>query len=229
MAVATGGGGLPAGAYDAPQAPAGGFKIFINDGEKKIPAFAGMTKGDGMTDGVGMTDNRLVNLKLFAGADTTKMAISNNKDFINASQEEYTTTKQWDLCSRPTYLTNTNTTNTTCPDGIYTVYARFYTKYGQPSEIVSATVTLCHADNTVQCHSGESRNLIQDTEKIPAFAGMTMEDGLIISGAEMTGGAGMTVKNRKCGLALYSNLCYNKPANQLVFLCFLLEFYVIFN
>ena len=173
VAVATGGGGLPAGAYDAPQAPAGGFKIFINDGEKKIPAFAGMTKGDGMTDGVGMTDNRLVNLKLFAGADTTKMAISNNKDFINASQEEYTTTKQWDLCSRPTYLTNTNTTNTTCPDGIYTVYARFYTKYGQPSEIVSATVTLCHADNTVQCHSGESRNLIQDTEKIPAFAGMT--------------------------------------------------------
>ena len=96
----------------------------------------------------------------------------------------------------------------------------------------------CHYDGSF-CHSGENRNLLivfrlyftkkKKKKKIPAFAGMTMEDGLIISGAEMTGGAGMTVKNRKCGLALYSNLCYNKPANQLVFLCFLLEFYVIFN
>lgn len=118
-----GGGGLPPSAYNPPSTPApsienpqGGFKILINDDAK-------------------ITDTRKVSLKLFAGSDTKRMAISNNPDFKGASQTgqiSFQSTCDWDLC----YWQKE------CPDGNYTVYAKFYTQWGQPSEVVSDFIIL---------------------------------------------------------------------------------------
>jgi len=62
-----------------PITPTGGFKIFVNSG-------------------VSTTTNRIVNLNFNAGADIKKMAISLTGDFNDASQENYSPTKQIDLC-----------------------------------------------------------------------------------------------------------------------------------
>ncbi|MCX6759382.1 MAG: carboxypeptidase regulatory-like domain-containing protein [Candidatus Nealsonbacteria bacterium] len=95
-----------------PQAPAGGFRILINDGAE-------------------YPDSPIVNLKLFGGPDTTRMAISNFSDFRDAEQETYTLTKIWDLCKG----------FASCPEGEYTVYAKFYAPWGTASEVVSDSIT----------------------------------------------------------------------------------------
>ncbi|MBU3942686.1 hypothetical protein KKA24_01740, partial [Patescibacteria group bacterium] len=116
------GGGAPAASYSpptpappSPESPEGGFKVLINDNEK-------------------YTNNRNVSLKLFAGANVKKMAISNNSDLSGSGTGQITFEDpyNWDLC----YLAKK------CPDGEYTVYAKFYTQYGQPSEIVSDKIIL---------------------------------------------------------------------------------------
>jgi len=104
----SGGGGLPAGAYNLPTIPVGGFKILINQGASA-------------------TSNRIVNLTFNAGSDVKKMAISNSAGFEDAGQENYATTKTWTL------LPN---------DGVKTVYVKFYTSYGQPSQTVSGSIIL---------------------------------------------------------------------------------------
>ena len=76
--------------------------------------------------------NKTVTLKLNAGSDTVRMAISNTEDFENASQVSYQKEIEWDLqnCrsgSRPA--------PTTC-----VVYAKFYTQYGVASEVVSDSI-----------------------------------------------------------------------------------------
>jgi hypothetical protein len=121
-----GGGGLPPAAFSppslptpSPENPQGGFRILINDDAE-------------------YTDSRTVSLKLLAGSDTKKMVISNIGDFTEAGQEEYQETKEWDLCSKYSGLIKEET----CPDGTYTVYAKFYTQYGQPSEVVSDSIIL---------------------------------------------------------------------------------------
>ena len=73
------------------------------------------------------TDSREVTLTLNGGPDAEKMAISNFSDFEGAVQETYQTTKTWTL---------------TEGDGLKTVYAKFYTRWGQASEVVSDSITL---------------------------------------------------------------------------------------
>lgn len=110
-----GGGSTPVGSQNPPEPPIsnpenpkGEFKILINNGDKAA-------------------NNRTVNLKLFAGSDTTKMAISENPDFKNAILKPYQETKQWSL---------------SYGDGVKTVYVKFYTKYGVESEVVSDSIVL---------------------------------------------------------------------------------------
>lgn len=112
----TGGGGLPAGAYSAPAPP---FSILINNG-------------------AALTNSQIVTLKFVAGVDTKKIAISNTPDFKNAIQEDYQPTKIWDLCGKQDEV---------CKNFIFPatgfsfrVYVKFYTKYGQPSEPISASI-----------------------------------------------------------------------------------------
>jgi T5SS/PEP-CTERM-associated repeat protein len=116
-----GGGGMPAGWSNLPITPIGGFKVTVNQG-------------------VSTTSNRIVNLNFNAGSDVKKMAISLTGDFSDASQENYSATKQVDLCSKFGGLIK----NPTCPDGKYTVYAQFYTVYGRSSAnaVASSTIIL---------------------------------------------------------------------------------------
>jgi hypothetical protein len=119
--TSSGGGGGCYGCYVNPAIPSGGFKISINSGAST-------------------TSNRNVFLGFNAGVDIKKMAISMTGDFTDASQENYTASKQWDLCSKLGGAVK----NPTCPDGKYTVYAKFYTAYGRSSDasVASSTITL---------------------------------------------------------------------------------------
>jgi len=114
-----GGGGLPPGAYNPPSPPSGGFSILIQDNAE-------------------YTNNRAVILKLNGGSNVKKMAISNTGDFTDASQEDYQIEREWDLCSKLGGLVKFSD----CPDGVYKVYVKFYSQYGQPSQIVSDEIIL---------------------------------------------------------------------------------------
>jgi len=107
----TGDGGMPAQWFNPPKPPVGGFRILINNDAK-------------------YTDSIIVNLTLVGGPDTKRMAISNFPDFRDASQKTYQTTKIWNLCQGLT----------SCPDGKYTVYAKFYTDWGTASEVISDSI-----------------------------------------------------------------------------------------
>ncbi|MBP6855670.1 MAG: DUF2341 domain-containing protein [Candidatus Pacebacteria bacterium] len=118
--TSSGGGGCY-GCYVNPVVPSGGFKMSINSGAST-------------------TANRNVFLWFNAGADIKKMAISMTGDFTDASQENYMVSRQWDLCSKLGGAVK----SPTCPDGKYTVYAKFYTAYGRSSDtsVASSTITL---------------------------------------------------------------------------------------
>ena len=122
VASPPGGGGSPTGIYNSPSVPTGGFKVIVNQG-------------------VNTTANRIVILNFNAGSDVKKMEISLTGDFNDASQEDYSPTKQIDLCSKFGGLIK----NPTCPDGQYTIYVKFYTQYGRASDVVSTKINLSTA------------------------------------------------------------------------------------
>jgi lysophospholipase L1-like esterase len=126
--TSSGGGGCY-NCYVNPSVPSGGFKISINGGASTTPS-------------------RNVFLGFNAGVDIKKMAISMTGDFIDASQENYTTSKQWDLCSKLGGLIK----NPTCPDGKYTIYAKFYTAWGRTSDsaLASSTIVLKSGSTTTE-------------------------------------------------------------------------------
>jgi len=109
-----GGGGIPSAWFNPPKAPEGGFKILINNDAK-------------------YTDNPTVTLNLFGGPDTARMAISNNPEFSGAGstgQITYQPSYQWNLCRG----------RTSCPEGEYTVYVKFYASWGKSSGVVSDSI-----------------------------------------------------------------------------------------
>ena len=110
----TGGGGMPAAWFMPPKAPEGGFRILINNG-------------------VEYTDGLIVNLTLVGGPDTARMAVSNNPEFTgpgSTGQITYQSQYNWDICRG----------RTICPEGKYTVYAKFFTPWGTASEVVSDSI-----------------------------------------------------------------------------------------
>ena len=113
-----GGGGSPA-MWTLPVVPTNGFKMSINGGATT-------------------TSNRNVILGFNAGADIKKMAISMTGDFTDASQENYVASKQWDLCSKLGGAVK----NSTCPNGIYKVYVKFFTAYGRTTGNAFASSTI---------------------------------------------------------------------------------------
>jgi len=103
--------------------PEGGFKVVINP----------LKLRSGKLINSKYTRKREVSLTLFVGKDTKKMAISDNSKLKGgtgriAFQSPYT----YDLCQG----------QTTCPEGSYTIYVRFYTKYNGPSETFSTSIIL---------------------------------------------------------------------------------------
>jgi len=102
---------MPAAWYNPPKPPVEGFKVLINNGAE-------------------YTNNLIVNINLTGGPDTERMAISNLPNFSDAGQEPYTETKEWNLCKGLT----------SCPEGKYSVYVKFYAPWGTSSEVISDTI-----------------------------------------------------------------------------------------
>ncbi len=107
------GGGLPPEASLAPinpkpteNNPDGKLNFIINKNEK-------------------ITYSNLVTLQFFANSDVSKLAISEDKEFKNASLDAYSETKQIKLSE---------------DYGEKTVYVKFYTKYGVSSDPISKTI-----------------------------------------------------------------------------------------
>lgn len=89
------------------------FKVLINDGQT-------------------VTSSRFVRLHLSGNQETAMAAISNFFDFQGVSLSPYQEYVDWDLCRG----------KQECPEGSYTVYARFYNRQGYPSDTVSASIAL---------------------------------------------------------------------------------------
>jgi len=115
----SGGGGGCINCWVPPFIPTGGFNISINQNASTTP-------------------NRIVTLNFNAKSDIKKIAISMTGDFSDASQENYSDTRQWDLCSKFGGLI----INPTCPNGKYIVYAKFYTASGIASSVALSSITL---------------------------------------------------------------------------------------
>ena len=141
-------GGLPPSAYNSPSQPEptpenpdGGFSILINNDDEN-------------------TDSSIVTLKLNAGADSNRTAISNDEDFTNASIIPYQKEIEWDLSiGRDEALPRLY-------DGEYTVYAKFYTQYGVSSEVVSDSIILETGDTeTEEITNTETEKQSEDSNK----------------------------------------------------------------
>ncbi len=76
-----------------------------------------------------LTNSPQVNLNFKILEDTTQVSLSNQPDFALATIEPIQKNKQWNLCN-----------TTACAPGTYTVYAKFYTKWGQSSDIIKTDI-----------------------------------------------------------------------------------------
>ena len=104
----------PSGFFDE---PAGPFGIVLNNGAS-------------------ITGSRTVQLKLTGGANVKRMAISSSADFHCTSQIPFATETSWDLCA----IADGRFSASACPDGNYTLSARFFTEFGHTSPVVSANI-----------------------------------------------------------------------------------------
>jgi hypothetical protein len=78
------------------------------------------------------TDSKIVTINITPNSDTKLIVISNNPDFNGAITIPVQTTYDYNLCQ----------SNTTCPDGDYTIYARSLDITGTALPVVSTTVSL---------------------------------------------------------------------------------------
>lgn len=76
-------------------------------------------------DGESIPDTGFVRLRLRAGSDSVNMAISTSPEFLGVGQELFQAERVFLLC---------------CGPGLYTIYAKFYTAFGQMSDVVSTQV-----------------------------------------------------------------------------------------
>ncbi|MCI0479265.1 peptidoglycan-binding protein, partial [Candidatus Uhrbacteria bacterium] len=86
-------------------------------------------------DGAATTLSRIVFLRLSAGANAVKMALSNFADMRNAVIERFMPDKIWLLCGG----------DETCDPGTKSIFAQFYTDNGVVSERVSDDITYAPA------------------------------------------------------------------------------------
>lgn len=82
------------------------------------------------------TQDQWVTLKLNGGPDATKMMVSNRSDFSGATIQDYTHSLSWNIC------------DSTCVNGVYTVYVKFLTLWGVSSPVVSDDITYNYSGAT---------------------------------------------------------------------------------
>jgi len=96
-------------------------------------------------------NNTTVTLKLYAGGDTKRMAISNTEDFKNASQIPYETifNYQFPISNQLSISPPEADQPWAGNDQTLTIYAKFYTQYGVASEVVSDSIIYTNKPNAV--------------------------------------------------------------------------------
>ena len=103
----------------------GGGGLFVGAFSAPIAPVSGFSVL--INNGASETNTPAVSLSLHGGFDTKKMAISESPNFENVGQEDYQVTKTWNLSAGT---------------GLKTIYVKFYTQYGQPSQVISASIVL---------------------------------------------------------------------------------------
>lgn len=112
------GGGIPPQALERPVGSGSTLRMDVQNGsDQTVPA---------------------ITVLFNAGADVTHVSLSNDSSFTGAVLQDYAPSVQWNVCWQSALLT----TPAACPDATYTVYAKLYTAWGQPSEVLTATVHL---------------------------------------------------------------------------------------
>jgi hypothetical protein len=87
-----------------------------------------------------------------ARPDVTRVAVSNSVDFSNSSQDIYTPTKIWDVCS-----SNGLPSISECMRGQKNVYVKFYSASGYSSDVIIGTINLNSVENqTIQTESSST-------------------------------------------------------------------------
>jgi len=113
--------------WTLPIIPIGGFKVIVNNGSSTV-------------------SDRNVLLNFNAGTDIKKIIISMTGDFTDSSLEDYSVLKKFDLCSR----FGGSVKDLACPDGRYTIYAKFYTDYGRTAiDAIATTTVLLRSSNNI--------------------------------------------------------------------------------
>lgn len=143
--------GMPGTWSNTPAVPTNGFEIDTNSDTDT-------------NSGIRITSDRVVTLNFNAGSDVKRMAISFTGDFNDASQEEYSSIKQVDLCSKFGGAIK----SPTCADGQYVVYVKFYTQYGKVSDTISVKIKLekTSSSKTADLFSEETNLVTAQTEGI---------------------------------------------------------------
>ncbi len=126
VCIAVSSNSLPPEAYNSPIIPTGGFHFLINNGQK-------------------ITKNKDVILTIQGGDDVESIAISNSANFETSYLEPYVTTKNWNLCSGA----NSSVSQSPCSEGNYSVYIKFFTKWGRSSDLVQANILLGNNEDVV--------------------------------------------------------------------------------
>ncbi len=111
--------GLPDEAFIRLTAPVGGFLVYDNQDGK-------------------VTRTREVIMNFNVSNDVRKVAISLTGDYTDSIVQEYQPEIKIDLCSKFAGFIQASA----CPDGDYTVHAKFYTIWGTPSGTFSHVITL---------------------------------------------------------------------------------------
>lgn len=104
--------GLPTAALAAPVAPAGGYVYEVEGGQRLLT-------------------NPLVRIRSNGGPDIAYIALSTRADFKGAGLIPYASVVPWNLCNPAA----------TCAPGVYTIYAKLYTAFGQQSSAQQFSVT----------------------------------------------------------------------------------------
>ena len=123
----------PAQPKPTPENPNNSFSVAINNNDE-------------------YTNSKTVTLKLNAGSDTERMAISNTEDFKYASQIPYQENIEWDLSDckpTPNPSQEGNKSSFSQEGNVCVVYAKFYTQYGVASEVVSDSIIYTNKSNSV--------------------------------------------------------------------------------
>lgn len=179
-----GGGGMRAGWGDQPVIPIGGFKMLVNLGAST-------------------TANRIVDLNFNASSDIAKMAISLTGDFSDAVQESYQSVKQFDICSKFGGVV----INSSCPNGKYIIYAKFYTSYGTTSDVISQSIDLVTALQPVKSIAEPLKEVITEaaTEQTSGTAPETISKPI----SELTSGELQNLPSAIFVRALYFGIYSN--------------------